>query len=307
MAEIVYKSLSSLSPIELKYQYHRDEELQASINTYQEGYSFYEVDGLDGFQDVAINKNSCFVLTPTVELNSIFTPTTKIDLGKLPGSIQLQPRDSFIYYISYRELNNTFNQSLSASTFYVAPIENTNEVELFVNNKYVQVNAAYPYVVYLNEKTLDPEEIYRQRFEIIYQNNLITFKTKTDTGYRYLALNNDNTLRAVGLILNDTPINDYVFKCIPVTTSTINRGFNPTNNWVTYFFDIESEVDNKTVTVNKNLTDNKTNLLLDFPLEQAAELGTVNVNIANLKTAVTPSGGPAPVNNSYTKNVITTN
>ena len=307
MAEIVYKSLSSLSPIELKYQYHRDEELQASINTYQEGYSFYEVDGLDGFQDVAINKNSCFVLTPTVELNSIFTPTTKIDLGKLPGSIQLQPRDSFIYYISYRELNNTFNQSLSASTFYVAPIENTNEVELFVNNKYVQVNAAYPYVVYLNEKTLDPEEIYRQRFEIIYQNNLITFKTKTDTGYRYLALNNDNTLRAVGLILNDTPINDYVFKCIPVTTSTINRGFNPTNNWVTYFFDIESEVDNKTVTVNKDLIDNKTNLLLDFPLEQAAELGTVNVNIANLKTAVTPSGGPAPVNNSYTKNVITTN
>jgi hypothetical protein len=307
MAEIVYKSLSSLSPIELKYQYHRDEELQASINTYQEGYSFYEVDGLDGFQDVAINKNSCFVLTPTVELNSIFTPTTKIDLGKLPGSIQLQPRDSFIYYISYKEINNTFNQSLSASTFYVAPIENTNEVELFVNNKYVQVNAAYPYVVYLNEKTLDPEEIYRQRFEIIYQNNLITFKTKTDTGYRYLALNNDNTLRAVGLILNDTPINDYVFKCIPVTTSTINRGFNPTNNWVTYFFDIESEVDNKTVTVNKDITDNKTNLLLDFPLEQAAELGTVNVNIANLKTAVTPSGGPAPINNSYTKNVITTN
>ena len=307
MAEIVYKSLSSLSPIELKYQYHRDEELQASINTYQEGYSFYEVDGLDGFQDVAINKNSCFVLTPTVELNSIFTPTTKIDLGKLPGSILLQPRDSFIYYISYREINNTFNQSLSASTFYVAPIENTNEVELFVNNKYVQVNAVYPYVVYLNEKTLDPEEIYRQRFEIIYQNNLITFKTKTDSGYRYLALNNDNTLRAVGLILNDTPINDYVFKCIPVTTSTINRGFNPTNNWVTYFFDIESEVDNKTVTVNKDLTDNKTNLLLDFPLEQAAELGTVNVNIANLKTAVTPSGGPAPFNNSYTKNVITTN
>ena len=170
MAEIVYKSLSSLSPIELKYQYHRDEELQASINTYQEGYSFYEVDGLDGFQDVAINKNSCFVLTPTVELNSIFTPTTKIDLGKLPGSIQLQSRDSFIYYISYREINNTFNQSLSASTFYVAPIDNTNEVELFVNNKYVQVNAVYPYVVYLNEKTLDPEEIYRQRFEIIYQN-----------------------------------------------------------------------------------------------------------------------------------------
>jgi hypothetical protein len=308
MAEIVYKSLSSLSPIELKYQYHRDEELQASVNTYQEGYSFYEVDGFNDFQDVAINKDSVFVLTPTVELSSVFTPTTRIDIGKLPGSIILQPRNSSIYYISYKELTNTFNLTLtSASTFYVAPIEGTNEVELFVNNQYVQVDTAYPYVVYLNEKTLDPEEIQRQRFELVYQNNLISFKTKTDSGYRYLALNNDNTLRAVGLILNDSIVNDYVFKCIPVTTSTLNRGFNPTNNWVTYYFDVESEAENKTVTINKDFVDNKTNLLIDFPLEKAAETGTININIANLKTAVTPSGGPASINNAYTKNVITTN
>jgi len=308
MAEIVYKSLSSLSPIELKYQYHRNEELQASVNTYQEGYSFYEVDGFNGFQDVAINKDSVFVLTPTVELSSVFTSTTRIDIGKLPGSIILQPRNSFKYYISYKELTNTFNLTLTAaSIFYVAPIEDTNEVELFVNNQYVQVDATYPYVVYLNSKSLDPEEIQRQRFELVYQNSLITFKTKTDSGYRYLALNNDNTLRAVGLMLNDSWVNDYVFKCLPVTTSTINRGFSPTNNWVTYYFDVESETENKTVTINKDFTDNKTNLLIDFPLEQAAETGTININIANLKTAVTPSGGPAPVNNAYTKNVITTN
>lgn len=308
MAEIVYKSLSSLSPIELKYQYYRDEELESSINSYQEGYNFYEVEGFNGFQDVAINKDSCFILTPTVDLSSVFTPTTRLDIGKLPGSIFLQPRNSFIYYISYKPNTNTFNLELtSGSVFFIAPIENTNEVELFVNNKYVQVDASYPYVVYLGDKTLDPEEIHRQRFELVYQNNLITLKTKTEAGYRYLALNNDNTFRAVGLILNDTVINDYVFKCIPVTTTTLNRGFNPTNNWVTYYFDIESEKENKTVTVNKDFTSNKTNLLVDFPLEQAAETGTINVNIANLKTAVTPTGGPAPVNNAYAKDVITTN
>jgi hypothetical protein len=308
MAEIVYKSLSSLSPIELKYQYHRDEELQATINSYQEGYSFYEVDGFDSFQDVAINKDSVFVLTPTIELSSVFTPTTRIDIGKHPGSILLQPRNTFIYYINYKPLTNTFSLTLtSGSIFYIAPVENTNEVELFVNNKYVQVNASYPYVVYLGDRTLDPEEIYRQRFELVYQNNFITFKTKTDSGYRYLALNNDNTLRAVGLMLNDSIVNDYVFKCVPVTTTSLNRGFNPTNNWVTYYFDIESEKENKTVTVNKDFTVNKTNLLVDFPLEKAAETGTINVNIANLKTAVTPTGAPAPVNNAYTKDVITTN
>jgi hypothetical protein len=307
MAEIVYKSLSSLSPIELKYQYHRDEELQASINSYQEGYSFYEVDGFDSFQDVAINRDSCFILTPTVDLSSVFTPTTRLDIGKLPGSILLQPRNSF-YYINYKSSTNTFNLELtSKSIFYVAPIEETNEVELFVDNKYVQIDAQYPYLVYLNDRTLDPEEIHRQRFELVYQNNLITLKTKTADGYRYLALNNDNTLRAVGLILNNSVVNDYVFKCIPVTTTTLNRGFNPTNNWVTYYFDIESEKENKTVTVNKDFTTNKTNLLIDFPLEVAAETGMININIANLKTAVTPTGGPAPVNNAYEKDVITTN
>jgi len=308
MAEIVYKSLSSLSPIELKYQYYRDEELQASINSYQEGYSFYEVKGFDSFQDVAINRDSCFILTPTVDLSSVFSSTTRLDIGKLPGSIILQPRNSFIYYISYKPTTNTFSLALtSGSTFYVSPINNTNEVELFVDNKYVQVNSLYPYAVYLSDRALDPEEIHRQRFELIYQNNLITLKTRTDAGDRYLALNNDNILRAVGLMLNDSIVNDYVFKCIPVTTSTLNRGFNPTNNWVTYYFDIESEKENKTVTVNKDITTNKTNLLVDFPLEVAAETGTVNVNIANLKTAVTPTGGPAPVNNAYTKDVITTN
>lgn len=308
MAEIVYKSLSSLSPIELKYQYHRDEELQSSISTYQEGYSFYELEGLDKFQDVAINRGSCFVLTSTVNLSSVFTPTTHLSIGKLPGSILIQPRNSSIYYISYKETTNTFNLTLtSGSTFYIEPIKNTNEVEMFVNNRRVQVNASYPYVVYLGDKTLDPEEIQRQRFELVFQNGFITFKTKTDSGYRYLTLNNDNVLRAVGLMLNDTIVNDYVFKCIPVTTSTLNKGFNPTNNWITYYFDIESEADNKTVTVNKDIPNNKTNLLFDFPLEAAAETGAINVNIANLKTSVTPSGGPAPIDNSYTKKVITTN
>jgi len=308
MAEIVYKSLSSLSPIELKYQYHRNEELESSLSTYQEGYNFYEVDGLKGFQDVAINRNSCFVLTSAVNLSSIFTPTEQHTLGNLPGSILLQPRNSLIYYVSYRTKTDTFNLTLSTgSIFYISPVNENNEVELFVDNKYVQVNSNYPYVVYLSEKTLNPEEINRQRFNLVYQNGFITLRTKTNSGYRFLALNNDNTLRAVGVILNNSVINDYIFKCIPVTDPNLKRGFSPSNNWVTYYFDIEKSSDNKTVTVNKNIEDTRTNLLLDFTLEQAAETGTAIVNIANLKTGMTPSGGPAPVDNSYIKDVTTTN
>jgi hypothetical protein len=308
MASIVYKSLSALSPIELRYDYHKKEELQSSLQTFADGRSFYTIDGLHNYQDVAINRESCFVLTTAVNLSSVFTPTKNITLGQLPGSIVLQPRNSIIYYVSYDETADNFTLALtSSSILFVKPISDTNEVELKLNGKYLQVEKTYPYEVNLNVRSLDPEDINRQRFEILYQNGLITIKTHTDEGYRYLALGNDYILRATGLILNNSVVNDYVFKCISVTDNILKRGFISANTWATYYFDIESGVNNKNVKINKNITPTETNLLIDFPVEKAAETGIANINIANLKTAVTPSGGPAPLENAYTKEVITTN
>lgn len=312
MASIVYKSLSALSPIELKYDYYKEEELQSSLQTFADGRSFYKIDGLYNYQDIAINRESCFVLTTAVNLSSVFTSTKNVELGELPASILLQPRiygkPSLVYYVSYDEIADNFTTTLtSGSIFFVKPINNTNEIELKLNGKYLQVEKDYPYEVKLNIRSLDPEEINRQRFQILYQNGLITIKTRTNSGYRYLSLGNDYILRATGLILNNSIINDYVFKCIPVTDDILERGFISANTWATYFFDIESGVNNKNVKINKNLTPIETNLLIDFPAEKAAETGIANINIANLKTAVTPSGGPAPIENAYTKEVITTN
>jgi hypothetical protein len=308
MAEIVYKSLSSLSPIELKYEYNRNESLQANTITYRDGLSFYEIEGLNNFQDVAINRDTCLILTSAVSLSTVFTPSTNIEVGKLPGSFILQPRNSSIYFLKHNPNNNSLVQTLtSASIIYLQPVNGTNEVELFIDNKYVQVDAFYPYRVYLGDRTLDPEDIQYQRFETVYEGGFITFKTKTTSGYRYLAFNNDNILRATGLVLNDTVVNDYVFNCLPVTKLTLDRGFIPTNSWVTYYFDFESGAENKTVVVNKTIDTTPTNFLINLPIEQAAEKGIVKVNIANLKTNLTPAGGAASVDNSYNKNVITTN
>jgi hypothetical protein len=308
MTSIVYRSLSSLAPIELKYQYYRNEELQGDINTFRDGFSFYEIEGLKNFQDIAINKNSIFILTSAVNLNTIFTTGKKVTLGKHPGTFLLQPRNSTIYFIKYNQETNSFVKGLtSSSTFYVQPIKNSNEVELLVENKYVQVDAEYPYKVFLSEIPLNPDEISRQRFEIVFANNFITIKTKTNSGYRYLAFNKDNILRAVGLVLNDTIVNDYVFKCLSITSNILDRGFTPTNNWVTYYFDVEDSQENKTTTINKNFLSVPTNLLISLPLEFAAEKNSAIVNIANLKTSLTPAGGPAPINNAYDKVVVTSN
>lgn len=308
MASIVYKSLSALTPIELKYEYYKNEDLRAATTTYKSGLSLYRAHGLDNFRDLSINRESCLMLSPALELSAVFTSTKEEVLGKQPGSVQLQARNSLIYYVKYDEENNRFAQKLQeASTFFIQPLAGSNEAEIFVNNKYLQIDEEYPYVARLGNRSLDPESIHRQRFEVTYQDGYIMFSTRTNAGYRYLALNNDNILRAVGLVLNESVINDYVFKSVEVTKPTLNQGFAPTNNWVTYYYDIEQEKNNKTVVINKDIKPTKTNLLFDFSLEKAAEQGKININIANLKTGVTPAGGPAPVSNAYTKYPITTN
>ena len=311
MATITYKPLSSLSPIELRYEYYKKEPLQQTLKKFSNGLSIQETAGFINYRDIAINRESCLVLTSAVSLSAVFTTPETLSIGEIPTSIIIQPRNFSLpsaNFAQYNPIKNIFQlTSFTSSILYLQPTENKNEVEILVDNKYAQVDSDYPYVVRTNDRGLDPEEIHRQRFEIVYQNDFITFKTRTGSGDRYLAFNNDNILRAVGLVLNDSIVNDYVFYCIPVTNFSLTQGFIPTNNWVTYYFDVESGVNNKTLVVNKNLQDSKTNLLVDFPLEEAARTGKVNINIANLKTSITPGGGPAPVNNAYTKEIITTN
>lgn len=316
MAEVTYKSLSSLSPIKLKYDYYRDEELQASVKTYRSGISLYNIEGLHNYKDVAINRESCFILTSATGLDTFFKNDNEFTIGKIPVSIQFAVRIANgtvapVHFAKYNASENVIEQVLNqASTFYLQPVEGlVNVVEMFTENRYVQVQENYPYLVITSDRTLDPESLNRQRFEVVYDknNNIILFKTLTNSGYRYLTFTEDNILRATGLRLNNAIINDYVFSCVPVTDSIFNYGFKPTNNWVTYYYDVESGKDNKNLRINQNLVSTKINFLVDFPLEKAAETSEVVINIANLKTAVTPEGGPAPINNAYNKEVVTTN
>ena len=307
MANVFYKSLSSLSPIILKYQYNRNEELVSSNTFYTNGYNTSNLQSLNRYQDIAINKGTCFVLTSSISLSSFFSAPEENRIGKLPVSILLQPRFSSNFYVTYKE--NSFSMSLSsdASFFYISEIKDSNQVEIFVNNKILQIEKNYPYQAYLSDRPLYGVNLHRQRFNVVYQNNNISFYTLTDSGYRYLALNKyDYTLRATGTLLNNSVYNDYIFNCVPITSTTQQLGFKPTNDWVTYYFDIESGAENKSVAVNKDLNP-VSNFLLDFPVETAIKSGTATINIANLKTNTTPTGGPASIDNTYIKNTITSN
>lgn len=304
MPSIQYYSLSALQPIDLNYTYNTTEPLVKQQITYDTGLNVYTLQGTKQFQDISFNNETCLILTSSVSLSSFFS--TKLFENNFFGSVLLKPRNSTVYYVAYNNFLNSLNLSLTGSHIYISPIKDTNEVELIVERKYVQVKENYPYEIILSDKSLDSDNIHRQRYICTIQNNFVSFKTKTDSGYRYLSINTDGIIRATGTILNESVLNDYIFDIEYIAVNTGIHGFIPVNEYITYYFDLEDGTNNKTLTVNKTFTDNPNNFLLSFAFDNIIN-NTANINIANLKTISTPAGGLATVNNSYAKPAVTTN
>lgn len=304
MSSIEYNTLATLRPVKLNYTYSATEPLITQQTSYDTGLNVNFLQGTSQFQDVTFNNETCLVLTSSVNLSAFFS--TKLFENNFFGSVHLKSRNSDVYYVAYNKSLNSLYLSTSASHIYISPVPETNEVELIVERKYVQVEENYPYNVVLNERSFDPESSYRQRFICVVQNNTVSFKTRTNTGYRYLGFCDDGALRATGTVLNNTAINDYVFNIEYIAVNTGVHGFVPVNEYVTYYFDFEDSSNNKNINVNKALTNNPNNFLLSFTFEDVADNNT-NINIANLKNIITPAGGISTIDNSYTKLAPNTN
>jgi len=298
MAAIQYKKITDLKPVILKYTSKVNEQIKTRSNFFNNGLSYFNIEGIENFQDIAINKGTCFILTSAVPLQKIFTQSTKLFFGKLPGSIQIQSQQSTTRFANYDEELNVIFSSLTPGNFLIYPVKNTNKIEIKFNNKFLQIDKQYPYQVRLSDKSLDPVNIYRQQFDYTYtENGLITIQTLTDQGKRYLAFTSDGTLKATGIMLNTAPVHNYFLRAIPITTNQIDYNFEPANSWITYFQDFETQAENGSVTIKDNFQNTPIHFLIDFPIKKITTTGTSDINIANLKTNFTPAGGPAPVNN----------
>jgi len=309
MIDIQYLPLSSLNPIELKYSYNTVENLQQRNITYETGLNVSVLKGTENFQDISFNNETCLILTSSISLSAFFI--AQFFENNFFGSVLLQPRIfpvsiPSLYYVGYSKETNNLFLSTSGTPIYISPVSGTNEVELFVNRQYVQVDEKYPYEINLNRLSLDPESIHRQRFICTIHNNTISFRTKTSSGERYLAISNDGVMRATGTVLNNAVINDYIFNVQYVAVNTGTHGFIPINDFITYYFDIESLAENKTLAVNKQINNSSTNFLISLPFTDI-DSNNAKINIANLKNIITPAGGIASYDNSYTKTVITNN
>lgn len=304
MSSLYLNSLSALTPIRLKYSYNSQENLVDNYITFNTGLKTSTLQSTDNFQDISFNNETCLLLTSAVNLDKVFS--AKVEENSFFGAVFLKPQDSAAYYVAYDKILNTVYLSPVPNQIYISPVSGTNEVELFIEKQRIQINKNYPFEAYLSYNSLDPESIHRQRFICNIQNKKMTLKTKTSSGYRYLAFCNDTVLRATGTVLNESTINDYVFDVEYVGINVHDIGFTPVNDYITYFFDFESSKNNKNLTINKTVESNPNNLLMTFAFDEVFN-GTSNINIANLKNVATPAGGLATVNNTYTKEIVTTN
>ena len=304
MAVITYKSLTALQPVELNYNFYKKENLSKNINGYEEGYNFNIIDGLDNFQDISINKNTCFVLTTAILLSSIFEKQNELKIGQLPATINLQTLNSTIYYLGYNILEDTvYSTYLTPQNFFIIPV-NKDLIEIKVDNFYLEVDDEYPYKIRANNLILKPDQDRRRQFKYIYKNNQLILIAQTADGERYLALGNDNILRATGIATSNT-INNCIFNVINITTNSINYNFSPNNIWATYFLDFANQANNTNILINREVSNINTNFLLSFPINELSD--NVSINIANLKTGFTPTGSPTTMNNSYEEEIITSN
>jgi len=286
-------SLSALQAVELSYSYNSNEKLKFTPVVYSNRIAYNSYEAFHNIKDVALSKKNALFLTGTKCLTSVFEKTsTTSTIGKISGTI-------FLSTLSGEDLQyngDTLSVQLSSSIkarITIVPID-TDTVELYTNNGIgLVVDSYYPYTVRATNAVLSPDQQYRRQFKLEYINGLMTFQTNTNEGPRYLSYGVDKVLRAVGLMLNESIINPYLFVPTFITNSSLTIGFDPTSNEVKYYNDIESFKNRMTLDIKeKNIAE--TNLLISCATTDMTKKEKTNINIALLRTNYTSTGTYAP-------------
>ena len=280
--------LSALNPIKFSYKFNREEKVDSTLYSYNNGFRFYTHKAFEGFHDALLSKKTCLVLTKNISLRDVFdSDSTQINVGTVAGSFYLKTPDGK-YFTRIRD--DLFVGGIGEKLFLtIVPVQN-NYVELVVENfKKITIDEDYPYTARLSNDILNEDKIYRQRFEIDYKDNLISFKAKVKEGYRFLSYGIDKIVRATGLMLNDTVCNNYLLTPEWITNDGLYYGFDAKTTEVKYYNQIPTFINQNTVTI-KDETDIDTHLLITCATETIAQSAIVPINIALMKSNFSSAG-----------------
>ena len=281
-------SLSALSPVKFTYKFNKEEKLSGALYSYNNGFGYYKHDAFESFHDAAFSKKNCLILTNNKPLKDVFASDSKqVNIGTVAGCMFLKTASGkYLTTLS----NGIYVGGIGEKLFVnVLPISN-NIVELKISKtKYIQIDKDYPYTAKISEEILDGDDLNRQRFEIDYKDGLVSFKTLTKEGYRYLSYGVDQTVRAVGLMLNETVVNPYLFIPDFISENGIYHDFDAKTSEVKYYNELTAFANRYNLNI-KEEQESDTNLLISCTTTDIALSASVPVNIALTKTNFSSSG-----------------
>lgn len=280
-------SLSSVKPLQFVYEYGTKQTFVKDLIYFSGGFGYYKHEALQNFKDAALSRKNCLFLTDVKALKNVFeNQVVEYDISKISGSLFLKVGNKYITQLN----DQLFVGGVGRPLFFnIVPLDN-GLVELRVDRtKYIEIDQQYPYTARLSQEILDPTEQQFRQFEAEYRDGLISFRVKTNEGFRFLSYGADNVLRAVGLEINDTIVNPYHFVAEFTTAPTLKYNFEPTNYEVKYFNDLYDQT-NKTNLNIKNFAEKSTSLLISCPTLKMSENEEVNVNISILKDYFSSTG-----------------
>jgi hypothetical protein len=302
MARTTLSTFTQLKPVKLDYFNQPSNELNFQLLSYQNGLSLYDNTFLRNYQDVTINRGSCFILTNKTNIQNVFKPQTTQTLGTIPVSVFLAPRGNTTQFAFYRAREKRFTLGTGTSNrtpITISPTNDRDVVELVSNGRFLQTKDEYPYEVILNDYALYNTTATRQRFKVIrISNNLIALQTTTPEGERYLTFTRDGVLRATGATLNGVTPSNYILQCTFISRNSLSIGFSPIDYWVTYYND-SAQLNNANLALNQKIPITQNNFLIDFSANEATRTRIGKINVLTLKNNITPTELPAPLTNIY--------
>jgi hypothetical protein len=292
MVPVYIHPLSAVAPVKLVYKFNKEEHLTGTLNTFKNGFSYYKHEGLQNFHDAVLSNKTCLILTDNISLKKVFDSDSKqIKVGTIAGCLYLKASSGYYtsqYVTSLKEtlyLGGAGNRLL----VNIVPIQE-NLVYLKVGQQlFLTVDKEYPYTIRVTQEILEGENAKRQQFEIDYKESLISFKSLTKEGWRYVSYGADRTIRAVGLMLNDTIVNSYLFSTEFVSQDSLHYDFDAKNSEIKYYNEITTYNNRDNVNI-KTEKESNTNLLLTVPTSEISKSNEVSVNIALTKTNFSSSG-----------------
>lgn len=285
---VQHLSLSSLKPLQMSYnlQNANEEVLTKDFVRYEQGLTCYNYNVLENTRDVVVSKNNLIVLTDIKDLANVFEkPLTTVENTLISGNCYLSipnPTSALKEDVKlcYIDENLYAGGKGKEAVFTIFPVA-SNNVRIKIEDKFLRISSSYPYELFLTE-IMDYNELSSYTFTVTILNNKIALQSNTSEGKRFLACSKqDRKFRAVGLQLNSSVINQYLFNVEFITTQLQTYGFDPRINEIKYYNNLE-ESEQATVAIKDRLQAD-TNLLLTLPTAHLfSEKASVNISI--LKT-----------------------